>query len=96
MGFTPFYDEEGEYHRHDPNTRSFEYECSNGHIFKIRKPVECPNESCDYGKDSNSQQLHLNEIPTSPQETLSDPPGDDTPNPRGNPGPVGDLRREDL
>jgi len=27
----PFYDEEGRYHDHDPNIRTTQYECSNGH-----------------------------------------------------------------
>ena len=31
MYSAPFYDEEGKYHDHDPNTRTTSYSCSNGH-----------------------------------------------------------------
>lgn len=29
----PFYDENGRYHYHNPNTTTTEYRCSNGHSF---------------------------------------------------------------
>ena len=31
LGYSPFYDEEGRYHNHDPNRTTAYYECSRGH-----------------------------------------------------------------
>ena len=44
-----FYDEEGDYHDHDPNTRSCFYTCSNGHQFWTKSKAPCPNTECDFG-----------------------------------------------
>jgi hypothetical protein len=46
-----FYDEEG-YHFHDPNGRTSEYSCSNGHQFIMSYLENCPNAECDYGADT--------------------------------------------
>ena len=31
MGYAPYYDEEGQFHAHDPNGTQTSYQCSNGH-----------------------------------------------------------------
>lgn len=31
LAFTPYYDEEGNYHHNDPNVITTSYTCSNGH-----------------------------------------------------------------
>lgn len=38
-----FYDEEGQEHLHDPNTRKTLYSCSNGHSFTVESKVPCPS-----------------------------------------------------
>lgn len=43
----PYYDTEGLYHYHDPNTHSSNYRCSRGHKFFINLTRGCEN--CDYG-----------------------------------------------
>lgn len=46
-----FYDEEGEYHSHDPGIVTQNFRCSNGHKFSIKSAIPCPNIHCDYGKE---------------------------------------------
>ena len=41
MGWSPYYDEEGNYHSHDPNRRTQGYECSNGHFWAEQKYNTC-------------------------------------------------------
>jgi hypothetical protein len=41
LGFTPFYDEDGNYHNHDPNTTSTQYSCSNGHTWVEKTQHKC-------------------------------------------------------
>lgn len=41
-----FYDEEGVWHRHDPNIITQVWECSNGHKWTERLPHPCP--SCSW------------------------------------------------
>ena len=41
-----YYDENGNYHWHDPNTISTEYICSNGHKWSEISQVGCP--TCKY------------------------------------------------
>ena len=43
MGYTPYYDENGKYHNHDPNATEAGYKCSNGHLWseKIKKKCWC-------------------------------------------------------
>ena len=50
MAFTPYYDEDGAYHSHDPNKRTNHYTCGNGHRFSTAfySPCPCPT-GCDYG-----------------------------------------------
>lgn len=52
LGFSTYYDEDGNYHSHDPNKLTKDYSCSNGHKwFETFKP-ECPNPACTYGSDT--------------------------------------------
>jgi hypothetical protein len=46
----PYYDEEGVYHHHDDNWRSYEYTCSNGHRITVSSTGKCPN--CKWGHDN--------------------------------------------
>lgn len=48
IGWSPYYDEKGVYHSHDPNARTTQFECSRGHHFSTSRMVPCPN--CDYGR----------------------------------------------
>lgn len=50
MAWQPYYDEDGSYHSHDPNTVATEYTCSNGHTFVITGKVPCPAQGCNYGR----------------------------------------------
>ncbi len=50
MGSAPYYDEEGEYHDHDPNRRTAHFACSGGHEWVECSKQACPNPKCDYGK----------------------------------------------
>jgi hypothetical protein len=56
MGYLPYYDENGKYHDHDPNTITTYYSCSQGHHFSISGNGTCP--SCDYGKDTKTIEVH--------------------------------------
>ena len=56
MGYFPYYDEDGKYHDHDPNTTTTHYNCSNGHYFSISQKGTCP--SCDYVKDTKRVTIH--------------------------------------
>lgn len=40
MHRTPYFDEDGEYHNHDPNYTTTEYSCSNGHKWKASAGVK--------------------------------------------------------
>ncbi len=51
VAFSPFYDEDGEYHNHDTNKRVSNYGCSQGHWFSITNPNNCPNPKCDWKLD---------------------------------------------
>jgi hypothetical protein len=42
MHAAPYYDEEGQYHLHDPNTLTTTYRCSRGHTWITRGMVPCP------------------------------------------------------
>jgi hypothetical protein len=37
MASYAYYDEDGNYHYHDPNVTTCEYGCSNGHVFSVTK-----------------------------------------------------------
>lgn len=45
-----FYDEDGRYHNHDPNTVTWHYSCSNGHEFGRSETKRCPVADCDWNK----------------------------------------------
>ena len=42
MGWTQYYDEDGNYHNHDPNHPSMGYRCSNGHTWHVTRKNSCP------------------------------------------------------
>jgi hypothetical protein len=44
MGASQFYDEDGRYHYHDPNTHSTSYHCSEGHHWT--KGIQMPCSGC--------------------------------------------------
>jgi len=46
MAWRPYWDEEGDYHVHDPNSHASWFRCSNGHVWPI--PNLCPAEDCDF------------------------------------------------
>lgn len=48
VGYHPYYDEDGLYHSHDPNTRTTIFVCSNKHSWIVKSKSPCPN--CRYGK----------------------------------------------
>jgi hypothetical protein len=41
MGVDSYYDEEGRYHRHDPNITTQGFVCSNGHSWYTKTPSVC-------------------------------------------------------
>ncbi|PWU07235.1 MAG: hypothetical protein C5B43_00645 [Verrucomicrobia bacterium] len=45
-GYRNYYDEDGDYHHHDPNKHKTYYSCSNGHIFY--KEYYTPCNSCNF------------------------------------------------
>lgn len=47
MWFEPWYDEDGKYHNHDSNRRSYNYNCSKGHQIFVSPSNKCS--SCDWG-----------------------------------------------
>lgn len=49
LGWTPYYDEGGRRHAHDPNKRTGEWACSRGHAWIESRALPCP--SCDYGSE---------------------------------------------
>jgi hypothetical protein len=50
IGYTPYWDEGGRFHDHDPNLRSTVYHCTLGHGFEIRTQTPCPEypDNCDF------------------------------------------------
>lgn len=50
MGWSPYYDEDGQYHAHNPNSVQVAYKCTNDHTFQRVYEKPCPNENCEYGK----------------------------------------------
>jgi hypothetical protein len=49
MGWSPFWDEAGRRHSHDPNETTTHFVCSNGHRFHVKQPV-APCEVCELVK----------------------------------------------
>lgn len=43
MGTQTYYDEDGKYHFHDPNSTSTNYSCSNGHSWSEVAKAKCPS-----------------------------------------------------
>jgi hypothetical protein len=41
MGWAPYYDKEGKYHNHDPNTTTTRLSCSNGHSWVEKTQKKC-------------------------------------------------------
>lgn len=50
MGWSSYYDEDGQFHKHDPNTTTTGYRCSEGHTWQRESVSPCPN--CLYGRRS--------------------------------------------
>jgi len=50
----PYYDEDGVYHRHDPNTTTISYHCSRGHTWTKRTGKGCPN--CSWPNDQGEDE----------------------------------------
>lgn len=51
MGHSPYWDEWGEYHNHDPNWNGTTFRCSQGHQWTERWLSPCP--VCEYGRESH-------------------------------------------
>lgn len=49
-GQTPWYDEDGDYHDHDPNWRRQSFSCSKGHAWETKFMRPCPTSTCGYGR----------------------------------------------
>jgi hypothetical protein len=49
MGWTPYYDEDGQYHNHNPNWHTTGFRCSEGHNWQRSSLKPCPN--CLYGRE---------------------------------------------
>lgn len=50
MGYDTFYDEDGRYHRHDPNTVSTSYQCSQGHKWTEARKSKCHIDGCTWNE----------------------------------------------
>lgn len=48
MGGQTFWDEDDRFHRHDPNTTTWEYSCSNGHRWSETHSHACPVDGCEW------------------------------------------------
>jgi len=48
MAWTPYWDEDGQYHNHDPNWHTYGYRCSEGDYWQDSILVPCP--AGDYPK----------------------------------------------
>ncbi|KKM23748.1 hypothetical protein LCGC14_1611990 [marine sediment metagenome] len=48
LGWSPYWDEDGIRHAHDPNCHNNQYRCSRGHVWAESYYPRCAN--CDYGK----------------------------------------------
>lgn len=52
MAGVSYYDKEGAYHHHDPNSHTATYSCSNGHRWRRVTYNRCLN--CDYNEERDS------------------------------------------
>lgn len=50
MGWSAFYDEDGVYHRHDPNAHSETWQCSNGHRWNRTYYDLCSAPQCGWNE----------------------------------------------
>lgn len=50
-GGGPYWGEDGVLHRHDPNTITSGFRCSNGHRWATKSKQRCPAPDCNYGKE---------------------------------------------
>lgn len=66
MGHTPYYDERGEYHNHDPNWRDNSYRCSLGHQWSVSSRRRCTAPGCEFGSEKPRVTRHE---PTAPSES---------------------------
>lgn len=48
MGGASYWDTDGRYHSHDPNTTTTDFRCSQGHEWTEHHKSPCP--SCNYGR----------------------------------------------
>ena len=46
LDFAPYYDEDGNWHYHDPNTCTTSYSCSNGHKWSVNTPNTPAEPAC--------------------------------------------------
>jgi len=51
MGHTPYYDEDGVFHNHNPNRSTVVYSCSKGHSWTVSSKMKCPAIKCDWNKE---------------------------------------------
>jgi len=63
IGFSTYYDEDGIYHIHDPNSSSQNFICSNKHRWNEVSYEPCPN--CEYKKGETVI------TPRSPDKTIT-------------------------
>jgi hypothetical protein len=63
-GGEPFWDEDGNYHRHDPNRVTSSFCCSTGHYFSETFYKACPNEDCDYGSEPPRRHIDQKSVAT--------------------------------
>lgn len=56
MFSSPFYDEDGVYHLHDPNGHTTSYSCSEGHKWAESRLRNCPAPGCDWAEQVTKQQ----------------------------------------
>ena len=59
MAFQPFYNEDGIYHCHDPNTHSESWSCSNGHGWFRKWQNACPAPNCGWNDTRRDQIVWL-------------------------------------
>jgi hypothetical protein len=52
MGWTPYYDEDGAYHSHDPNYRTTDWRCSLGHRWNTSRLTPCSAPGCFFGHEA--------------------------------------------
>ena len=51
MAYETYWDEKGQRHSHNPNTRHNAYQCSNGHKFSVKFKTPCSAPGCNFNED---------------------------------------------